>query len=91
MDWAVKSFLRVADVLRDKYEREGKAVDAEVRSASPPPPLLQHLNDEQTRIARSCMALEAGSAAADWTSLEAPSPFVELAMIYTKPVGSDAR
>jgi hypothetical protein len=91
MNWAVKSFLNVMEVLRDKYERNGKAVDAELRGAFPRPPLLQHLNDEQTRIARSCMALETGSASMKWTKLASPSPFVENAMTYTKPVGSEAR
>jgi hypothetical protein len=91
MNYGVKNALGNAEYLRDKYERGGKAVDAELRGAFPRPPLLQHLNNEQTRIARSCMALETGSASMKWTKLASPSPFVENAMTYTKPVGSEAR
>jgi hypothetical protein len=91
MNWAVKSFLKVADVLRDKYERNGKAVDAELRGAFPPPPLLKHLNDEQTRIAKSCVGLETASVALEWTSLKSTSPFVALSMNFTKSARNEPR
>jgi hypothetical protein len=52
---------------------------------------LDELNEEQMRIAQRCMALETGSAAVEWTKLASPSPFVELAMKYTKPVANETR
>jgi hypothetical protein len=91
MNYGVKIARGNAEYLRDKYERSGKAVDAELRGALPPPPLLRHLNEEQTRIARSCMALETGSASVEWTKLTSASSFVELAMKYTKPVSNEPR
>jgi hypothetical protein len=77
--------------LQDEYERSGKVVDAELRDVFPPPPLLQHLDDEQSRIAQSCLTLESGSATVEWTPLKSSSPFVSLSMKYTKPVGSEPR
>jgi hypothetical protein len=68
MNFGVKSALGVAEGLRDKYERSGKAVDAELRGAFPRPPLLRHLDDEQMRIAQSCIALETESVAAASTN-----------------------
>jgi hypothetical protein len=91
MNFGVKKALSAAEELRDKYERNGKVVDAELRGALPPPPLLQHLNDEQTRVTQSCMALETGSASVEWTKLTSASPFVELAMKCTKPVENEPR
>jgi hypothetical protein len=91
MNFGVKKVLSTAESVRDKYERNGNAVDAELRGASPPPPTVDQLNEEQMRIAQSCMALEAGSAAVNWTKLAPPSPFVELAMKYTKPVANEKR
>jgi hypothetical protein len=91
MNWAVKSFLNVMEVLRDKYERSGKAVDAELRGAFPPPPLMNLLDEEQTRIAKCCLGLETASATVEWTSLNSGSPFVALSMRYTKPVGNEPR
>jgi hypothetical protein len=68
MNFGVKSALGFAEGLRDKHERNGKAVDAELRVAFPPPPLLKHLDDEQMRIAHSCLALETESVAAASTN-----------------------
>jgi hypothetical protein len=91
MNHGVKYALSVSEGVRDKYERSGKAVDAELRGALPLPPPMGQLNDEQTRIVQSCMTLETGSAAVEWTKLGSPSPFVELAMKYTKPVANETR
>jgi hypothetical protein len=64
MNYGVKHALAFAEGLRDKYERNGKAVDAELKGAFHPPSLLQHLNDEQRSIAQTCLALETESVAA---------------------------
>ncbi|GMI19234.1 hypothetical protein TeGR_g13668, partial [Tetraparma gracilis] len=90
MNYGVRNALGNVEDLRDKYERNGKAVDAELRGAFPPLPLLQQLDDEQARIAKSGLGLETGSAAVEWTKLASTSPFVELAMQHTKPVGREA-
>jgi hypothetical protein len=91
MNFGVKKALSVAEELRDKYERNGKVVDAELRGALPPPPSMDILNDEQTRVVQSCLALERGSASVEWTPLKSTSPFVSMSMKYTKPVRSEPR
>jgi hypothetical protein len=93
MNFGVKTALAIAEVLRDKYERGGKAVDAELRDALPPPPLMNTLNEEQTRVAKSCLGLETASANSmiGWTPLKSSSPFVSISMQYAKPVGSESR
>jgi hypothetical protein len=91
MNFGVKSALGFVEEVRDKYERNGKAVDAELRGALPPPPPMGQLNEEQTRIVQNCTALETGTAVVEWTKLKSPSPFVAISMNYTKPVRSEAR
>jgi hypothetical protein len=91
MNFGVKKALGLAEELRDKYERNGKAVDAELRGAFPPPPLVQQLEDEQAGVVLRCLALETGSAAVEWTKLKSASPFVSMSMKYSKPIGDDAR
>ncbi|GMI35149.1 hypothetical protein TeGR_g2654, partial [Tetraparma gracilis] len=63
-DWSVKSMLTILDIVRDRFEREGKAVDAELRAALPPPPSLSELGDDARRVVRSCLALEKKTKAA---------------------------
>jgi hypothetical protein len=91
MNFGVKIPLGFAENIRDKYERNGKAVDAELRGAFPPPPPMDDLNEEQTRVVQRCLALETGSASVEWTPLQSTSPFVSMSMKYTKPVGSEPR
>jgi hypothetical protein len=91
MKYGLKRTLMVVDRLRDKYERNGKSVDAELRGDFPPPPNIGQLGEEQRRIAQSCMGLETGSATVEWVKLKSASPFVELGMKYSKPFGDEAR
>jgi hypothetical protein len=91
MNFGVKTALGFVEEVRDKYERNGKAVDAELRGALPPPPPVGQLNEAQTRIVQNCTALETGTAAVEWTKLKSPSPFVSISMQYMKPVWSEAR
>jgi hypothetical protein len=42
--------------------RRAVCVDAELWDALPSPPLLKHLNDDQTRVVQRCLVLEAESA-----------------------------
>ncbi|GMI25032.1 hypothetical protein TeGR_g8761 [Tetraparma gracilis] len=85
MKFLIRSTLGIVEDTRDKYERNGKVVDAELRSEFPPPPLLDQLNGEQMRIAQKCLAMETGSAGVEWTPLKSTSPFVAFSMQYTKP------
>ena len=44
--------------IKDKYERGGNVVDAEIRSAFPSPPPLAELNAEQTSIVETYRVME---------------------------------
>ncbi|GMI41798.1 hypothetical protein TeGR_g11956, partial [Tetraparma gracilis] len=85
MKFLIGKVLGIVDVMSDKYERNGKVVDTELRGEFPPPPLLDQLNGEQMRIAQKCLAMETGSAGVEWTPLKSTSPFVAFSMQYTKP------
>jgi hypothetical protein len=95
MNFGVKSVLASAEKIRNKYERSGKAVDAELRGKFPPPPPKAILNEEQSRIARSCLGLEAGATTVtgvvEWVKLKSSSPFVSMSMKYTTPKGNEPR
>jgi hypothetical protein len=85
MNFGVKRALSHAEDLRAKYERVGKAVDAELRNAFPRPPAMDSLDDEQTRVAQSCLALETESAEVNWAALKGDSPFVSTWANYKPP------
>ena len=89
IDMRVKNTLGIVELMRDKYERSGKAVDAERRGDFPQPPLLQELNDEQRRLAEKCLSLEL--AAVDLSPLKSTSTFVKLSMAYTRLRGERTR
>jgi hypothetical protein len=63
MNYGVKAALAFAESFRNSFERNGKAVDAELRRALPPPPSMETLNEEQAGVAQRCLALETESAA----------------------------
>ncbi|GMI35292.1 hypothetical protein TeGR_g2861 [Tetraparma gracilis] len=84
MNWGLKSALSSMEDLRDNYERRGETVDAELRGEFPQPPPRSSLNDEQTRVAQSCLALEVGSDTAEWTPLNT-DPFVPIWANYDPP------
>jgi len=73
----VKSNLKQIQRLQDKFERNGKVVDAEMVSAFPSPPPFAELNDEQKAIVESCRYLESDEGAA-FEPLTSPSPFVDM-------------
>ena len=74
-----------------RFERNGREVDEELRSAFYLPPLLKNLNDDQTRVVQRCLALETGSASVEWTPLKSTSPFVSMSMKYTAEEGIESR
>lgn len=81
----IRNFLSIVDLVRDKYERDGRVVDAETREALPLPPPKGHLNEEQARVVLNCLNLENAAADVSWKWLKRISPFVSLSMRYTEP------
>jgi len=63
--------------MQDKFERKGKVVDAEMRSAFPLPPPLAELNDEQKLVVESCQCLE-NEEGGEWEPLPSSSPFFDM-------------
>ncbi|GMI30183.1 hypothetical protein TeGR_g3207, partial [Tetraparma gracilis] len=60
--WSMKRVLGPVATIQDRFERNGREVDADLRSAFHQPPLLKNLNDDQTRVVQRCLVLEAESA-----------------------------
>jgi len=73
----IKSSLATVHNMQDKFERKGKVVDAEMRSAFPLPPPLAELNDEQKLVVESCRYLESEEGC-EWEPLPSSSPFVDM-------------
>jgi len=73
----IKSSLAIVHNMQDKFERKGKVVDAEMRSAFPLPPPLAELNDEQKLVVESCRYLESEEGG-DGEPLPSSSPFVDM-------------
>jgi len=73
----VKRTLGSVQEMQAKFERKGKAVDAEMRSAFPLPPPLAELNDEQKLVVESCRYLESEEGG-EWEPLPSSSPFVDM-------------
>jgi hypothetical protein len=80
-----KRTLSILKGLQVKYERNGRQVDAEVRSAYPTPPPLNELNPDQASVIKSCLELETDSDSGEgWTTLPSSFPFVDMWMTYTR-------
>jgi len=73
----IKSTLSLVHSMQDKFERKGKVVDAEMRSAFPLPPPLAELNDKQKLVVKSCRYLE-GEEGGEWEPLPSSFPFVDM-------------
>jgi len=71
-----KGTLGTVQMMQAKFERNGKVVDAEMRTAFPLPPPLAELNDEQKLVVESCRCLE--SDGGEWEPLPSSSPFVDM-------------
>jgi hypothetical protein len=78
----IKSTLAVLKNVQDTFERNGKVVDAELRAAFPPPPLLSQLTAEPTALVDRCLALETDAGNATSAELKSGSPFVEMAIVH---------
>ena len=77
-----KQTLGSVQEMQAKYERKGKVVDAEMRSAFPLPPPLAELNDEQKLVVENNRAMETEEA---WKPLESPHPLVRMWMKHAPP------
>jgi hypothetical protein len=82
MNFGVKAALGLVEELRDKHERNGKAVDAELRAIFPRPPRVSELSSSQQQVAKSCQRLEAVAADVVWSPLKSPSALVSM---WSKP------
>ena len=77
MAFKIKQTLGTVQNMQTKFERKGKVVDAEMRSAFPLPPPLAELNDEQKLVVESCRYLESEEGG-EWEPLPSSSPFVDM-------------
>jgi len=77
-----KRTLGYVQEMQAKFERKGKVVDAEMRSAFPLPPPLAELNDEQKLVVENCRAMETEEA---WEALESPHPLVRMWTKHAPP------
>jgi hypothetical protein len=84
MNMKTKSMLLTAENLRDRFERNGEAVDAEMRATFKTPPTISQLNPDQTSVVNRCLALEAGEDEG-WAELQSSSRFVDMQMKYAPP------
>ncbi|GMI29650.1 hypothetical protein TeGR_g12760, partial [Tetraparma gracilis] len=79
----MKKELDFAKGVQDKFQRGGRLVDAELRSAFPQPPAISKLSKEQDKIVKSCLAL-AGTET-DWAYSPASSGSVFVRASFAKP------
>ncbi len=80
---SLKSQLMILNELQDKYLRNGKMVDAEMRAAFSTPPSFNSLSAEQHDVVAHCRSdLEAGVRTA-WENLHSPFPFVKMWIKHT--------
>jgi len=82
MAFRTKQTLGSVEEMQAKFEREGKIVDAEMRSAFPLPPPLAELNDDQKLVVENCRAMETEEA---WEPIESPHPLVRMWMKHARP------
>jgi len=81
----VKSTLNAVQIAKDRFLRNGKVVDAEMRAAFPSPPALATLTEEQKALFAKGVALEEGSGVMKWHALKSPSYLVKIMGRYTPP------
>jgi hypothetical protein len=82
MNFGVKSVLASAEKIRDKYERNGMMVDAELRAEFPLPTRVSELSSSQKQVVKSCQRLEEASVNVIWSPLKSPSALVSM---WSKP------
>ena len=79
VEMRVKRALNLAGRIQDKFARNGKLVDKEMRGVFASPPPLAELNEEQMSVVEDCRSLESEDGS-EWETLASPSPFVSMWM-----------
>jgi len=87
----VKRTLSIVHDAQDRFLRNGKVIDAEMRAAFPSPPALATLTDEQKAIFAKCIALEQGSGVMKWQAHKSPSYLVKMMSRYTPSERGEAQ
>jgi hypothetical protein len=77
LNMKVKNTLTTVDLIRDKMERTGEVVDAELRASFPVPPRLQDLSEDQRRVVDESLALETEAADVPWKTLAGSGPMLK--------------
>jgi hypothetical protein len=85
MKFATKKALSTVDRVRDHFERNGSAVDAELRAVFPPPPSFHALLPDQTSAVQRSLPLEADEENQTWVPLKSESAFVASWANYHPP------
>ncbi|GMI35625.1 hypothetical protein TeGR_g12632 [Tetraparma gracilis] len=75
-----KRVLGIVTKIQDRYERNVREVDDELRRTFTLPPQFNELTSEQQAVVEECRSLEFGSGVAKWDPLPSPSPHVSLSM-----------
>ena len=73
----VKATLGVVQTIQDKFARNGKIVDKEMRDVFASPPPLTELSEEQMSVVEDCRSLESEDGS-EWETLASPSSFVTM-------------
>ena len=85
LNYRIKNNLLQISRLQDKFIRNGKLVDAEIRAAFPRPPPTSVLTADQRTLLESCQLLETQDYG-EWKHLPSPDPFLTMHMKHTRPV-----
>jgi hypothetical protein len=78
MKYAIKKSLAVVDRMLIRYERNGKAVDAELRGAFPPPPTFGELGADECLVMGKCRDLGSEAADVPWEVIKSALPFTKM-------------
>jgi len=73
------STLSAVHNMQNKFARNGKLVDKEMRAVFLNPPALAELGDEQLSVVEDCRSLECEDGS-EWETLASPSTFVNMWM-----------
>jgi len=73
----IKATLGVVQTIQDKFARNGKIVDKEMRDVFASPLPLAELSEEQMSVVEDCRSLESEDGS-EWETLASPSSFVTM-------------
>ncbi|GMI32785.1 hypothetical protein TeGR_g3036 [Tetraparma gracilis] len=78
MKFATKKVLSTVDRVRDRYERSGTAVDAELRGEFPPPPLRADLGNTERLVVDKAWALQSEAEDVPWEVIKSDFPLTKM-------------